>query len=99
MRVLCVQLFFAGQVEDALLVWHAKTASMDSFASIDGQMMCGVGLSRTKAFLAAHESDAAAKALAYLEQWDEDDDLDGFSVDEMKAQYAEYYGVDTDDAG
>ena len=51
MRVCCAALFNAGVESDSLLVWRAKTASMDSDASIDIQLLCGAGLERTLEWL------------------------------------------------
>ena len=35
MKLCCVQLFCAGVLDDVLLIWRAKTASMDADGSID----------------------------------------------------------------
>lgn len=52
MRLLCMILFFAGQVEDAVLILQAKQASMDAAISIDVHMALGAGPEITQRFLA-----------------------------------------------
>ena len=51
MRLLCVQLFSLGQVEDSLRVWRAKLCNFDTHCGIDVQFVCGAGLEPTKAYL------------------------------------------------
>jgi hypothetical protein len=62
MKLCCVQLFSAGLLQDVLLIWRAKVASMDADASIDVHLLCGAGLNETKAFLESLE-EAAKTAL------------------------------------
>ncbi len=68
MRLLCAQLFCAGQPEDALLIWRAKQASFDAACSIDIELMCGAGLDETVAHLQRQHDSAAAAALVHLHQ-------------------------------
>ena len=91
MRLCSVQLFNAAVPEDVLLIWKAKSASMDSDCSIDIQLLCGSGLSRTKAYLSSQclpEADAALRRLLHTEVAG---DFDAFSVEGHSAQYAAYY--------
>jgi hypothetical protein len=53
MKLCCVQLFNAGFLTDALLIWHAKESSWDAHCSIDVQLLCGAGLEETAAYLTA----------------------------------------------
>ncbi|MFJ7048809.1 hypothetical protein ACIQVC_36210 [Streptomyces sp. NPDC101112] len=39
MKPCCVQLFNAGSLDDVLLIWKAKSASMDADGSIDIQLL------------------------------------------------------------
>lgn len=73
----CVQLFSRGKLEDVLRIWDAKETSMDLACTIDVQFLCGAGLDLTKSYLEVHPSAAAAKALAYLNQCE--DDFDDFT--------------------
>ncbi len=51
MRLLCLQLFGLGAVDDCLMIWDAKTSSMDADASIDVQLLCGAVLHETRSYL------------------------------------------------
>ena len=53
MKLCCVQLFNAGFLTDALLIWHAKESSWDAHCSIDVQLLRGAGLEETAAYLTA----------------------------------------------
>ncbi|WP_106094890.1 hypothetical protein [Enhygromyxa salina] len=96
MRICCVQLFFAGTLADAPLIWSAKSASMDANGAIDVQMLCGQGLAATKAYLREHTSEAAAAALSRIldgERWDE---FEQFSVEGERARHAAWYDIELD---
>ncbi|MER5466244.1 hypothetical protein ABT010_37495 [Streptomyces sp. NPDC002668] len=70
MKLCCVQLFNAAVLEDVLLIWQAKSASMDADCSIDIQLLCGSGLARTKTYLSSRrlpEADAALQRLLRCE--------------------------------
>jgi hypothetical protein len=41
MKLCCAQLFNAGVLDDALLIWQAKEASWNTHNSIDVQLLCG----------------------------------------------------------
>src|SRR5690349_9772025 len=66
MRLLCALLFSLGRVEDALLIWRAKSCNRDTMFGIDVEFLCGAGLPETKAFLAGVGTPAAEEALEYL---------------------------------
>ncbi|RYZ44087.1 MAG: hypothetical protein EOO71_01040 [Myxococcaceae bacterium] len=93
MRLCCVQLFHAGLLEDILLIWWAKRASMDAAASIDVQFLCGAGLARTKEYLSAQASEEARKALRYLEECEAAGDFEDFSIAGCSKVCAAYYGA------
>jgi hypothetical protein len=92
MRLCCVQLFLAGELDDLLLIWRAMSASFDAHCSIDVQLLCGGGLEETRAHLAAHGSAEAESALKRLLHCEEAGDFDDFSPSRRSAEYAAYYG-------
>ncbi|GAA3442387.1 hypothetical protein [Planomonospora venezuelensis] len=96
MRLCCVQLFNAGALDDVLLIWQAKTASMDADCSIDIQLLCGAGLAETKTFLAGHPWEDAKAALGRLLMCEAAGDFDGFSAAEYSAICTNYYVDDGD---
>ncbi|MFE4631546.1 hypothetical protein [Streptomyces mirabilis] len=91
MKLCSVQLFNAGSLDDVLLIWKAKTASMDADCSIDIQLLCGSGLARTKAHLLHQRLPEAEAALQRLLDCDQAGDFEDFSVEGHSAQYAAYY--------
>ncbi|MEU1268383.1 hypothetical protein [Streptomyces sp. NPDC005799] len=91
MKLCCVQLFNAGSLDDVLLVWEAKSASMDAACSIDIQLLCGSGLARTKEYLLSQRLPEADAALQRLVDCEKAGDFDDFSVEGQSAQYAAYY--------
>lgn len=91
MRLCCVQLFNAGALDDVLLIWGAKTASMDAAFAIDIQFLCGSGLARTKAYLLSQPSPQARAALQRLLDCEQAGDFEGFSVEGYTARQAAYY--------
>ncbi len=91
MKLCCVQLFNAGELDDVLLIWRAKAASMDANGSIEIQLLCGRGLVRTKEFLSSHSSEEAQAALARLLDCEAAGDFEDFSVGDVSAFYVSYY--------
>lgn len=91
MKLCCVQLFNAAQLNDVLEIWNAKTSSMDSDASIDIQLLCGAGIAATKDYLAASSDPAAIAALQRLTQAEQAGDFDGFSGSKYRAFWDDYY--------
>jgi len=89
MKEYAVLLFAAGQVDDSLLIWHAKSSSFDAGSSLDIQLLCGAGLQATLAFLAATDSDDARAALAYIRKCE--DDFADFKPSEHLKLYIQYY--------
>src|SRR6266566_5003269 len=53
MKLCCVQLFYAGLLDDVPRIWQAEESSWDADCSIDVQLVCGAGLDQTEAHLAA----------------------------------------------
>ena len=94
MKLFCVQLFNAGNPEDSLLVFAAKSASMDAGGSIDIQLTCGAGLEPTKEYLRSVEGDLAAAALHYIESCEAADNFLEFTPSSWSAEYERYYGCD-----
>ncbi|WP_326720985.1 hypothetical protein OHT59_17390 [Streptomyces sp. NBC_00243] len=91
MKLCCVQLFNAGVLDDVLLIWRAKSASMDADFSIDIQLLCGSGLARTKAYLGSRRLPEAEAALQRLLRCEAGGDFEGFSAASRSAWYATYY--------
>jgi hypothetical protein len=91
MKLCCVQLFNSGSLDDVLLIWKAKSASMDADCSIDIQLLCGRGLAGTKAYLLSQRQPEAEAALQRLLDCEEGGDFEDFSVEGHSAQYAAYY--------
>ncbi|MBO9555112.1 hypothetical protein [Cellulomonas sp.] len=93
MKLLCVQLFNAGHVEDVLRIWQAKESGFDAHCSIDVQLLCGTGLDATRRHLAAVPGEVAQQALTYLEECVRSGDFDEFDVEDRAAWYDQYYRV------
>src|SRR5262245_28616109 len=91
MKLCCVQLFSQGDLQDALLIWRAKNASMDAACAVDIQLLCGAGLSATKEYLAGSTDQSAAAALHYLGECEAAGGLGGFSPEGGPRAYQEYY--------
>lgn len=91
MKLCCVQLYNAGSPEDVLLIWEAKSASMDAACSIDVQLLCGSGLATTKAYLSSLRLPEAEAALRRLLQCESAGNFEDFSVEGHSDFYAAYY--------
>ena len=88
MRLAAAQLFAAGTVDDAILIWRAKRASMDAACSIDIELLCGRGLDETLKHLDALGDDDGASAAQALRTT-----LDGdFDAVDFMAHLTRYYG-------
>ncbi|MEV4537521.1 hypothetical protein AB0J82_27460 [Asanoa sp. NPDC049518] len=74
MRICAAQLWHAGVVEDVLLIDRARATSMDATASLDGQMLLGAGVARTKDYLAALGTEEARQILDYVALLEDDYD-------------------------
>lgn len=91
MKLCCVQLFTAAVLDDILLIWQAKTASMDADASIEVHLLCGGGLAGAKDYLTADRSGPAQAALQRLIACERAGDFENFSVAQQTAFYSSYY--------
>jgi hypothetical protein len=91
MRLCCVQLFSAGNPADALLIWKAKSASMDAAASIEIQLLCGAGLTETKAYLRSEGSELATQVLNELDASEKQGDFKEFFAGSQIDSYRDYY--------
>ncbi|MFG2946902.1 hypothetical protein [Streptomyces adustus] len=94
MKLCCVQLFNAANLDDVLLIWQAKSASMDAGCSIDIQLLCGSGLARTKTYLADLRLPEAEAALRRLLHCEAAGDFEDFTTAGHSAWYAAYYASD-----
>jgi hypothetical protein len=98
MKALCFLLVTAGQVEDSIAIWRAKTASFDAQCSIDVQLLCGAGFDETRRYLERIDSNEARAALSYLMECDGAGDFEGHDepggrLAELIASYQRYYGL------
>lgn len=93
MRLLCAQLFSIGNVEDALIIWQAKSCNFDTMLGIDVQLLCGAGLSETKIFFSSIDSDEAREATRYIEDCEKSGDFDRFPIERGLPEYRRFYGV------
>ena len=91
MKLLCVHLFWHGNVEDSVLVWEAKSSSMDADGSIDIQLICGAGLDVTSGFLRRQGTREALDALQRLEDSVASGDFESFSLDDYRTFWTDYY--------
>lgn len=92
LQLLCVFLFVIGNVEDSLLIWHAKNLNWDTFHSIGVELLCGAGLTSTRQyFLENSNEENAAKALAYLDECIEAGDFNDFSKSQLVTEFNDYY--------
>ena len=93
LKILCIQLFSAGIPSDALLIYKAKMSSFDAGCYIDIQLVCGVGLEATKAFLRKSSEPEAKELLAVLQDGNSVRDFDGFTPEGHLDFYRRYYGL------
>ncbi len=91
MKLCCVQLFNSGTLDDALLVWRAKTSSMDTDGSIDVQLLCGKGQEETKNHLIGLGTEEARMAFDRVRACEGSGDFEGFSPADWSASYVSYY--------
>jgi hypothetical protein len=93
LKLLCIQLFSAGILSDALLVYRAKMSSFDAASYIDIQLTCGAGLDATRAFLRESNTSEAKMLLAALDASSSAEDFDGFAPGRQLEAYRRYYGL------
>lgn len=93
LKLLCIQLFSAGNPSDALLIYKAKTSSFDAACYIDIQLVCGAGLEATKAFLRESSAPEAKALLAVLQDSNHARDFDGFTPQQYLDSYRRYYSL------
>lgn len=96
MKLLCVYLFESRLVDDSILIWRAKTASMDADGAVEIQLLCGAGLKETKSFLASRNDPVAIAALDRIELCERSGDFEGFSFEKQLESYVQYYTQDED---
>jgi len=81
MRICSAQLWHAGAVEDALLIHRARRSSMDATGAVDGQLMLGAGVARTKEFLTALGTEEACEVLDDIAWLEDDYDAERYAAD------------------
>lgn len=93
-------MFAIGEVEDSLLIWEAKTTSMDADCSVDIQLLCGAGLGPTRSYLQEDGSKIAEAVISRLDACLLSGDFEGFDVQETLEWYVDFYlngGIRTDE--
>ena len=91
LRALCAQLFMLGKPSDTLLIWQAKSSSMDASASIEAPLMCGAGAQTTLEALEKIGTEDAVNALRYLKSWFDSDDAIDFCPSAYRSWLTDYY--------
>jgi len=90
-KLFCIQLFAAANVEDSLLIWRAKQSNFNSGVGNDVQLMCGAGLKMTQDYLRELQSDEASKALGYLNSCEKAGDFRNWSPAAYLDSWRRYY--------
>lgn len=80
MRICAVQLWHAGAVEDALLIHRARRTSMDATGALDGELMLGAGVARTRAYLATLGTEEAREVLNQIAWVEESYDAERYAA-------------------
>jgi hypothetical protein len=80
MGVCAAQLWHGGAVQDALLVHRARRTSMDATGAVDGQLLLGAGVTRTKEYFSAMGTDEARQLLADVAWLEESYDAEGYAA-------------------
>jgi len=93
LRLLTLQLFSIGNVEDSLLIWDAKQSNFDTSIIVDIQTVCGAGLVETKEYLALLNDPSAKEALEYLIECEQSGDFIGWKPQTSINAYREYYSL------
>lgn len=93
LRVLCMQLFSIGVVDDALLIWEAKESSFDAGCGLDIQFVCGAGLKATTDFLGRSTDPLAAQASKYLQECVKAGDFADWNPHKELTHCKQYFGV------
>ncbi|MBC8136186.1 MAG: hypothetical protein H8F28_09895 [Fibrella sp.] len=89
-KLCCAQLFSLGLPEDIALIWDAKHASMDTACAVDVQLLCGMGLPDTIAYLHT-KGESADRIRTRIEDCVRCGDFNGFAPEAWLKQYAVYY--------
>ena len=74
----CYILTLHNHVADSLSIWAAKWADFDTYCGLDGQLIVFAGVKETIAFLKQQTTDEANKALQYLINYGDFDDLEEY---------------------
>jgi hypothetical protein len=95
LQALCVLLFSLGVVDDAPLIWVAKSCNFDTMCGLDVQFLCGAGLLPTKVFLAELATPEAREALSYLTECEQGGDFIDWSPAGYLTYYRRYFRLDS----
>ena len=93
LKALCILLFAGGQVQDAALIYEAKTSSFDAASYIDIELICGAGLEATRKHLSSLGTRPAQEALDHLQSWEAAGEFEDFTVAGQLEVYSNYYGL------
>jgi hypothetical protein len=93
-KCLTVLLFSIRHVEDSLIIWQAKSLTMDLGCSIDVQLLCGAGVDATWSYLSASPDEQAAQALGHLGACLASGDFENWTVESWLSFYQDYYEGD-----
>lgn len=93
-KCLTVLLFSIGHVEDSLIIWQAKSLTMDLGCSIEVQLLCGAGVEATRDYLSTSPDKQAPQALDHLETCITSGDFEDWTVDTWLSFYRGYYELD-----
>ena len=74
----CYILALHNHTEDALKIWEAKYADFDTYCGLDGQLIVFAGVKETIAFLEKQTTEEANKALKYIIDHGDFDDLEEY---------------------
>lgn len=96
MKLCCVELFSRKYYDDIFLIWKAKTASFDSYNSIDIQLLCANGVRETKNFLLNSDNEVSKSIIEKIDENDTAGDFKDFSFKNELEYYTDYYKEEDD---
>jgi len=80
----CYILALHNNIEDTLKIWEAKYVDFDTYCGLDGQLIVFAGVKETIAFLKLQTTEEANKALQYIIDYGDFDDLEEYySTDKL----------------
>ena len=86
-----VQLFACAEPADVLNIWRAKRSGMDLDFSLGVQLLCGMGLNETKAWLQSQANRVCTAIYDYICSCQASGDFDGFSPESELEMHVTYF--------